>query len=315
MGAFTFEWTWIVQDIIIYLLAILVVIFIIKKEHKPIPILLEFVCFVFLYAAVYENFATLMGWYGYGRSILMVFNVPLSVPVIEYLVVYAGIRLAKKMNLKVWMIPIFVGFLGTLLDFSLDPLSVSQIHVTLENTIGRWTWYPASGNVAIFDIPIYNFTGWFLLCGYATVVILQGRFWQSRAKRPLLIGYLYPPIALLVGLLIMISPLSNFLLWLGPFLAKGSFAEYIMLGLAFTAFLSVLIYFFTRRRSTEKFSFKEEWPLWVVFAVSHVSDILFTLIGGYWSILPLVLGASVFHMFILFMLFRFRAKKKPNASI
>ncbi len=44
---------------------------------------------------MYENFATLMKWYGYGRSLIMIFNVPITVPIVEYLVVYSTLRILQ----------------------------------------------------------------------------------------------------------------------------------------------------------------------------------------------------------------------------
>jgi len=52
--------------------------------------------------AVFENFTTLMGWYGYGRSLLNMFSVSASLPVQEYLVVYAGVKLADAMQIQTW---------------------------------------------------------------------------------------------------------------------------------------------------------------------------------------------------------------------
>lgn len=299
----TFVWTWFTQDIIVFLMAIATIVFIIKKEKNPIPILLEFVCFVILYASVYENLATIMGWYGYGRSSIMIFNVPISVPIIEYLVLYTGIRLGKKMGLSVWMLPFFVGFLGTLFDFSLDPLSVSQRYDTLEGTIGRWTWFVPSEDISIFNIPVYNFTGWFILSGYATVFILLGRFWLSKAKRPNLVGYLYPALAMIASLLVLVSPISNFLLWLGPFFQKGSWAEVVALACAFLIFAGIMVYYFAKKKREASLTFHDEWLIMLVLGGSHIFDILFTIIGGYWDILPLVAGESIAVIALLLAIF------------
>lgn len=152
MGPFTIIPVWIIQDLLVLIVAVITVVYIVKREEHPASILLEFVCFIFLYAAVYENFATLVGWYGYGRSLVMLGNVPITVPVFEYLVIYGE--------------------------------------------------------------PVYNFSGWMLLCGYAAAAILLGRWWFAKSGRKKIIGYLYPPLAMVVSLGILVSPLSRFLLWL-----------------------------------------------------------------------------------------------------
>ena len=56
MGVFTFIPTWVIQDGIVYLFAIVTTLFIVKHEKHPASVILEFFCFVLLYAAVFENF-------------------------------------------------------------------------------------------------------------------------------------------------------------------------------------------------------------------------------------------------------------------
>jgi len=102
VGVFTFIPTWVIQDVIVYLFAIVTMVFIVRHEKHPVSVILELICFVLLYAAVFENFAILMKWYGYGRSVLMIFNVPASVPVMEFMVVYGALRLADSMKMPGW---------------------------------------------------------------------------------------------------------------------------------------------------------------------------------------------------------------------
>ncbi|MCL2783441.1 MAG: carotenoid biosynthesis protein, partial [Propionibacteriaceae bacterium] len=168
MTWFTFAPSWVIPDMIVLLLGVLTVGFVIRKEERPTQVLLEMFCFIFLYASIYENMATVMGWYGYGKSLVMVFNVPLSVPLIEALFVYAGLRLALKMRIQNIARVGLVGCFGVLADLTLDPLSLSQVH----GGIGRWSWYIGAGDVNIFGAPVYNYTGWFILCGYAAAFIL-----------------------------------------------------------------------------------------------------------------------------------------------
>jgi hypothetical protein len=142
LGTFTFVPVWVIQDLIVLLLALVTILFIIRREKNPAAVFLELVCFVLLNAAVFENFATLRGWYGYGRSILMIFNVPLSVPVLEYLVVYASLRMLESMKIKTWCKPFIVGAFGMLADLSLDPLAVRQVFFRLKRELsvgGRGT--------------------------------------------------------------------------------------------------------------------------------------------------------------------------------
>jgi hypothetical protein len=292
---------WAIQDVIILVLAVVTTVFILRKEEHPVPVILEFVCFVLLNAAVYENFATLMGWYGYGRSLLMIFNVPLSVPILEYLVVYSSLHLLGAMNVKTWCKPFIVGAMGMLADLSLDPLAVRQVFQTQEGTIGRWTWHSAAGAVNIYNIPVYNFSGWVLLCGYAAAFLLLGRWWYQKSGWKSAVGYVYPVLSMLLALGILVTPLSQFLLWLGPLMAKGSVSEWIMMATHLVV-AAVLLAVFWRGRMLHRLTFKDNMPVFVVFIASHVSNIVFALIGGFYEILWLqVLAASVEISLILFI--------------
>jgi hypothetical protein len=315
MDSFTFIPQWVIQDLIILVMAVIFIFFIIRKEKHYIAVLLEFVCFIFLNAAVFENFATLMGWYGYGRSILMLFNVPLTVPILEYLVVYSSLRILENMNIKTWCKPFVVGVFGMLVDLSLDPLAVRQVFNTQEGTIGRWTWYFNSGSVNIYKIPVYNFSGWMLLCGYAAAMILLGRWWFKKSGYKKIVGYVYPVLAMLISLGILVTKYtSNFLLWLEPIMTKGSISEYIMMGFYFV-FTAVLLLIFWRGRMLYNISFKEELPIFLIFFVSHASNILFALIGNYWEILWLQFLAAIIQSgLILFIYFRGKQFKTLNPS-
>lgn len=172
---FTFVPAWVVQDAIVLVLAALLVGFIIKHEDLPGPILLEFFCFVFIYAAVYDNLATVQGWYGFGRSIVMVFNVTITLSIIEYLIVYSILRMGSAMRIPTWTVPLLVGGFGVLTDLVLDPLAHSQVAETAEGTIGRWSWFVGAADPNYFGAPLYNYTGWMLVCGFAAAFILIGR--------------------------------------------------------------------------------------------------------------------------------------------
>jgi hypothetical protein len=273
---------WIIQDAIVLILAALTIGFIIKHEKKPAPILLEFFCFLFLYAGIYENLASVMGWYGFGRSIVMVFNVPLTVPIIEYLFVYTTLRFCEKIKLPKWCAPILAGCFGVIADLPLDPLAMQQRATGNEGTIGRWTWFIAESDAQVLEVPIYNFTGWMLLCGYASIFIVLGRHWFKKSGEKKWVGIAYPPLCLLAGLATMCSPLSSLLLWLGPWCERGSNAEYLMLGLCFVAFFALLIAW--RGRMRKRLTWKEDWAIPVVFGVFHLSVLLFGVIGGYWKV-------------------------------
>jgi hypothetical protein len=294
---------WLLADILAILVTLLVVIYIVQRSKHPVVVLLECFGFVFLYASIYENFAVVQGWYIYGRSLLMVGDVPLSVPLIEMDVLVTGLWLLEKMGIPNWCKPFIVGLFGMLQDFSLDPLTVRQVFSVDGVTSGRWTWLLPHGAVNIFDVPVYNFPGWMLIMLYASIYYLIGRWWFRRSGYRPVIGYIYPFLATLLALLTLVSPLSQFLLWLGPFFRKGSSAEWVML--AFHLILpAVLLVVFWRGRMKTRISLKTDLPIFAVIVLFHLSDILFTMAGGFTTILWLVLLVSLVHFALLGVIYR-----------
>jgi len=301
MEWFTFTAQWVIPDIIVLLLGVLAVGFIIKKEKRPLPVLLEMFCFIFLYAAIYENMATVMGWYGYGQSLVMVFNVPLSVPLIEALFVYAGLRLVLKMKIPNIARVALVGCFGTLADLTLDPLALSQVH----GGIGRWSWYIGAGDVNIFGAPVYNYTGWFILCGYAAAMILLGRYWYKKSGYKRWVGVAYPPLCLLAALVLMVSPLSSLILWLGPIFNKGGVTEWVMLVLVFVILTALLLAW--RGRNREVITWREDWIIPMIFGVFYLTNLVFDVIDARWSILLFSLPFIAIHAGIFALAFRKKA--------
>jgi hypothetical protein len=289
---------WLLADLFTLLVTLLVVVFIVQKSKHPVTILLESFAFVFLYASIYENFAVVQGWYVYGHSLLMVGDVPLSVPLLEVDVLVTVLRLLEKMEIPVWCKPFIAGLFGMLQDFSLDPYTVRQVFTVNGLTSGRWTWLLPRGAVNIYSVPVYNFPGWMLIMFYATVFILLGRWWYSRSGYKPVVGYVYPFLMIFLALLTMVSPLSQFLLWLAPFFTKGSNGEWIMLGFHLL-FPTILLVVFWRGRMKYPLTLKEDLPVFAVIVLFHLSDILFTVAGGYNEILWLILLGSAVHWMLL----------------
>jgi hypothetical protein len=286
-----FPLDWMVQDIIVILLAVVVLAFIIRREKRPMVVILEMFAFVFVYASIYENAAIVMGLYSYGRSLVMIGFVPASVPLIEACVLITGIWFLEKTSVPKWAWAPIVGLFGMLQDFSLDPLAIRQIHTVEGVTSGRWNWLidPAT-YPNILGIPVFNFPGWMLIMLYGTICLLIGRWWYKKSGYSLLVGCIYPFIAMFAALLLMISPISQLLLWLGPFFEKGQPIEWVMLAFHLIVPTALLI-FLWRGRMNARFTIND-LPIFIIPIALHLSDIIFTFVGGFTEILWIVLLAS-----------------------
>ncbi len=293
---------WFFMDVFTVLITLLVIGFLVKKSEHPLPLILESFGFVFLYASVYENFAVVQGWYIYGRSFLTIGDVPLSVPLIELDVFLMSLWMLEKMNIPTWCKPFIAGLMGMLQDFSLDPVALRQVFTTRGIESGRWTWLIQSWMANIYDIPVYNFSGWVIIMLYASIWVLLGRAWYKKSKFKTSVGILYPILASTLSLLTMVSPLSQFLLWLAPFGSKGSNYEWIMLIFHF-AFSILLLLIFWRGRMKTPLSIKEDYPVLVTFIGFHLADILCAWLGNLTEVLRLVITVSAVHSLIILWIF------------
>jgi hypothetical protein len=302
---------WLLADLLTLLVTVLVVVFIVKKSKHPVVILLESFAFVFLYASVYENFAVVQGWYIYEHSLLRIGDVPLSVPLLEVDVLVTVLWLLEKMEIPVWCKPFIAGLFGMLQDFSLDPYTVRQVFTVDGLTSGRWSWLLPQGAANIYGVPVYNFPGWTLIMFYATIFILLGRWWFKRSGYKPVVGYVYPFLMIFLALLTMVSPLSQFLLWLAPFFTKGSNGEWIMLAFHLI-FPAMLLAVFWRGRMKSPLTLKGDFPIFAVVVLFHLSDILFTIAGGFQDVLWLILLTSAVHFVLLGLIYYAGRKVKTS---
>ncbi len=307
-----FPLDWLLQDIVVLLLSLFVLAFIVRREKRPWVTILELFAFVFLYASIYENAAGVMGLYSFGRSLVMIGFVPASVPLIEACVLITGFWFLEKTPVPKWAWPPIIGLFGMLQDFSLDPLAVRQVHTVGAVTSGRWNWlFNPATDVNILNVPVFNFPGWMLIMLYAAVGLLIGRWWYEKSGFRPWVGCVYPFIAQIGALLLMISPVSQFLLWLGPIFQKGQPAEWVML--AFHLLLpAALLVFLWRGKMTARFTL-DDLPVFVLPTALHLSDLLFTLAGGFSEILWIVLLSSAAQTALLaFAWFNARSLSSPK---
>lgn len=302
MGNITIVPVWMIQDILVLIIATLMIFYIIDNEERPKIVLMQFVCFVFFYASAFENVAVLMGsigkegFYSYGRSILMIFNVPLTVPIIEFLIVYSTLRVLKTINIPSWTKPFIAGLSAMIFDFSLDPVAVKQIFQTSEGIIGRWSYYPLPGEPVIYGEPVMNFTGWIYIAGYWTAFILIGEWWHKKSGYSKLIGYIYPVLASILSLICLISPISNFFNFMGPFFTRTSNMQWVMLISLSLISVGILVLALVRYwdgRFVSSLDYRKDFPIMFTFLGFPFANTLFCIIGGYMEVLWLVILAEL----------------------
>jgi hypothetical protein len=302
MGNITIVPVWIIQDILVLIIATLMIFYIIDNEERPKIVLMQFVCFVFFYASAFENVAVFMGslgkegFYSYGHSILMIFNIPLTVPIIEFLIVYSTLRVLKMINIPAWTKPFITGLSAMIFDFSLDPVAVKQIFQTSEGIIGRWSYFPIPGEPVIYGEPVMNFTGWIYIAGYWTAFILIGEWWHKKKGYSKLIGYIYPFLASILSVVCLVSPLSNFFNYMAPFFPRTSNMQWVMLIALTIISMGILVLTLTKfwdRKVISSMDYKNDFPIMFTFLGFPLVNTIFCIIGGYMQVLWLVVLAQV----------------------
>jgi hypothetical protein len=80
--------------------------------------------------------------------------------------------------------------------------------------------------------------------------------------------------------LLLVPYSSQFLLWLEPVFNRGGIGEWIMLWV-YMALPAILLGVFWRGKMKDSFSFRSEYPTFLMLMGFHFCDIFFTIVGGF----------------------------------
>jgi uncharacterized membrane protein len=261
--------TWFIVEIIAAILFLVCIVHASRQEHG-IQRILELLGFVF-YAAIFENIGVFTQIYDYNLNrVMLIGKVPIEILLIESVIFYASFQLVTKIHIPDWGKPFVVGFLSSFQDMSLDPAAVFDLHRLDGALSGQWNW-TARYDGAFFGIPFFNFSGWMYLMTYYTAAILVGRWLYARYKKEI-IGYLYPFVGGLVGVVLLVSPLTQFLLFVMPFFpiyTRG--AEIAILAANFAVGLGILLRY---QKIDSPFDLKVDYPIFIIPLILHGFDIL-----------------------------------------
>jgi hypothetical protein len=162
--------------------------------------------------------------------------------------------------------------------------------------IYRWSFIPLPGEPLIYGEPVMNFTGWIYIGGYWTVFILLGEWWHKKKNYSNLIGYIYPFLAAILSLACLVSPISNFFNYMGPFFSRASNMQWVMLISLSVISVGVLVLAFVKfwdRKVISSMDYKKDFPIMFTFLGFPLVNTIFCIIGGYMQILWLVVLAQV----------------------
>ncbi len=152
------------------------------------------------------------------------------------------------------------------------------------------------GEPVIYGEPVMNFTGWIYIAGYWTAFILIGEWWHKKSGYSKLIGYIYPVLASILALVCLVSPISNFFNFMGPFFTRTSDMQWVMLIALSIISVGILVLAFVKfwdRKFVRSLDYRKDFPIMFTFLGFPLANTIFCIIGGYMEILWLVVLAQV----------------------
>jgi len=266
--------TWAIAEILAFILFFYCLADVIKRNEDKTRIFRVFELFGFIvYAGIFENIGVLGNTYNYSLDrLVMVGTVPLSILMFEAVIFYSALRFAEVMKFPKWTIPVIVGFLAVLQDLTIDPVAVFDSHMVAGVMEGRWNWTSHYKGL-LFGIPFFNYTGWFFLMFYYTSLIQLGRYFYKKSGHKIGAGLAYVALSPIAGVLLIISPITRFFLFLDPIFPKflNRSAEISML--SFIMIISIVTLIKYQKRSA-LINFKDDKVIWVIPLILHAFDII-----------------------------------------
>ena len=182
--------------------------------------------------------------------------VPLAVPVMEAMIIYAAIQTSRRLELP-WMTrPILNGLLAITLDLMMDPIVSASVPcqptpvilppAPVEPGVGFWVWHLIPEHTVFgvtlpehlfFGIPLNNFSGWFLGILIFTLMLELGwRMIPPESKGVL--GDFIVPIAAIPFTMIVFTGVIAVYQWLIKYVFK---TEWLLAALILAASILVIL--------------------------------------------------------------------------
>ncbi len=106
---------------------------------------------IFMFTAFVELIGVITGIFSYATELIMIFErVPVSITTSWVGIIYSSMIIAERLKLSLWQRIITTTLIALCLDWGMDPIAVES---------GAW----AFGGGEYFNIPAFNFFGWFFI--------------------------------------------------------------------------------------------------------------------------------------------------------
>jgi hypothetical protein len=129
---------------------------------------------LFILATLVELIGVFTGIFSYSSELLMIIDrVPVSIILSWVGIIYSSTIITERLKLSLWQRILTTALISLSLDWGIDPIAVES---------GAWTF----GGGEYFNIPAYNFFGWFFIP--LAFLIPYGLSWNKNNKKLKLLG-------------------------------------------------------------------------------------------------------------------------------
>ncbi len=286
--------SWIFLDFITIIGFVMMVLYVVKKEERPIPMVLAMFAFLF-YSGIFENIGHgFMKMHPYSPyRLLRIGNIALTVSMLESTLFFGAYYLVKqlKINKKLnWMKPFMVAVLATLPDYIIDPVMAADTYIFDGLAHAQWNWHwPDNLNQiydgSFFDIPFYNFTGWYFLMLWFGLSLEIGKFIFKKSNYKKIVGYIFPWFLPITSMIFMMMPTSKIILFGNK--AGATLREPEIVMLVIWSLIGIVM-FIINRKTKRDFSIKTHWQLIVIPLMIEIAYSIVAFTRGlqiaYWPI-------------------------------
>ena len=124
---------------------------------------------IFVFAASLELIGVFTGIFTYATELIMIFDrVPLSITLSWVGIIYSSMIITERLKLSLWQRILTTTLIALSLDWGMDPIAVES---------GAWMF----GGGEYFNIPAFNFFGWFFIP--IAFLVPYGLSWETDDKK------------------------------------------------------------------------------------------------------------------------------------
>ncbi|MBY9012234.1 MAG: carotenoid biosynthesis protein [Candidatus Lokiarchaeota archaeon] len=124
---------------------------------------------IFIFAAFLELMGVITGLFSYATELIMILDrVPVSITLSWVGIIYSSMIITERLNLSLWQRILTTTLIALSLDWGMDPIAVET---------NAWMF----GGGEYFNIPAYNFFGWFFIP--IAFLVPYGLSWEKDRKK------------------------------------------------------------------------------------------------------------------------------------